>query len=336
MSIEAMIWVRKHAPTINVTEMCILYSLADRANDDGTGCWPFYETIADESRCSVQTVKRHIKKLEERGLVVRGNQNLANSYPKYRRPVVWNLNMSLRREPKKVEEKAGYQSDTPPERGINGDKVRYQPEQSEVSNETKRGITVELHNHPLTTQEPSNNPPTPAGASDAIASGLPQSDQQSDSCQQTEVATGNDQGKGRSKDFKAFLDAYKSITDLDKQMIGEAARVWHSMFKDGSLPEQETLLEGLRTYWRACRHNQRVTGRSVRKRPGNWLRDQMWAAVEENLKFQDAGSVSAARFVSDDQMLASWGVTTSEPQRSLGSDGVVDGEIVEERAQINA
>lgn len=154
MSIEAMMWVKKHAPTKNATEMCILYALADRANDDGTGCWPYYETLADESRCSVPTIKRHIKELEIRGVIVRGDQSLVSQYPNYRRPVVWDLNLKFRR----ATEKAGSQSDTPPERGINGDKVRYQSEQSEVSNETKRGITVELHNHPL--NHPVNHPST--------------------------------------------------------------------------------------------------------------------------------------------------------------------------------
>lgn len=162
MSIEAMMWVKKHAPTKNATEMCILYALADRANDDGTGCWPYYETLADESRCSLPTIKRHIKALEERGLIVRGDQREVAKYPKYRRPVVWDLNMKLRREA----EEAGCQSDTSQDRGINGDKVRYQPEQSEVSTATDRGITVDTDNHPLnhpsTIPEPSTNGHPPA------------------------------------------------------------------------------------------------------------------------------------------------------------------------------
>lgn len=147
-------WVKKHAPTKNATEMCILYALADRANDDGTGCWPYYETLADESRCSVPTIKRHIKALEERGLIVRGDQSQVSNYPKYRRPVVWDLNLKLRRD----NEKATYQSDTSHNRGINGDKVGYQPRQSEVSTATDRGITVDTDNHPSTTHTTSPEP----------------------------------------------------------------------------------------------------------------------------------------------------------------------------------
>ena len=142
-----MMWVKKHAPTKNATEMCILYALADRANDDGTGCWPYYETLADEARCSVPTIKRHIKELEDRGLIIRGDQRKVSGYPRYRKPVVWDLDMSLRREPKKV----GYQPDTSPERGINGDKVGYQPEQSEVSTTTEWGVTGDTYNLPTTT-----------------------------------------------------------------------------------------------------------------------------------------------------------------------------------------
>lgn len=152
MSVYAMVWVKKYAPTINSTEMCILYALADRANDDGRGCWPYYATLADESRCSVPTVKRHIKALEDRGLIVRGDQSQVADYPPDKRPVVWDLNMGLRRE------KAAYQSDTPGGRGINGDKAGYQTEQSEVSTVTKRGITGDTHNLPITTHTTSLQP----------------------------------------------------------------------------------------------------------------------------------------------------------------------------------
>ena len=165
MSIEAMMWVKKHAPTKNSTEMCILYALADRANDDGTGCWPYYETLADEARCSLPTVKRYVKKLEERGLIVRGDQSTVSGYPPYRRPVVWDLNMALRRGDE-TPEKVGYQPDTAPDRGINGDKVGYQSEQSEVSTVTDRGITVDTDNRPITPLEPSYNPPGDASAAE--------------------------------------------------------------------------------------------------------------------------------------------------------------------------
>ena len=160
MSVYAMVWVKKYAPTINSTEMCILYALADRANDDGRGCWPYYATLADESRCSVPTVKRHIKALEDRGLIVRGDQSQVADYPPDKRPVVWDLNMSLRRE------KAAYQSDTPGERGINGDKARYQTEQSEVSTVTKRGITGDTHNLPTTIHTTSLQPTNDESAFD--------------------------------------------------------------------------------------------------------------------------------------------------------------------------
>lgn len=98
MSIEAMKWVKNDAPTSNSTEMCVLYALATRVNDDGTGCILYYEALADEARCSLPTVKRHIKRLEDRGLILRGDQGMVSRYPAYRRPVVWDLNMTLRRD----------------------------------------------------------------------------------------------------------------------------------------------------------------------------------------------------------------------------------------------
>lgn len=297
-----------------------------------------YSIIRKQTGMSPGTISTALDNLKKLGLItvekekVKGSQFASNDYD-FHPENIWKLT------PEFVDEKLRGKA---PATGNVADKKRDNESDptTGVVAESTTGVVPDPLQEPYTKNDhlelPVENDHSPAGASDAIASGLPQSDQQSDSGQPAEVATGDDQGKGRHKDFKAFLDAYKSITDLDNQMIGEAARVWHSMFNDGSLPGQEALLEGLRMYWRACKHNERVTGRSVRKRPGNWLRDHMWAADEENLKFQDTVSASAARFVSDDQMLASWGVTTSEPQQALGSDGVVDGEIVEERAQINA
>lgn len=81
MSIKAFRWVKGEAPTNSTMEMCILYALAERADDDGTGPWPGYATLADEARCSRRTAMRHISNLESRGLIVREGQKMVAIYP---------------------------------------------------------------------------------------------------------------------------------------------------------------------------------------------------------------------------------------------------------------
>ena len=115
MSLKAITWVMENAPVESPTEMVILYALADRAHDDGSSAWPSYQWIADRAVCSRRTVIRHIKAMEERGLIRRGDQRFVQHLPSDKRPTVWNLNLSLRR-PTKPD--AGCQSVTPDVSGV--------------------------------------------------------------------------------------------------------------------------------------------------------------------------------------------------------------------------
>src|SRR5699024_3119211 len=127
MSLKAMIWVMERAPIESPAEGMVLYALADRAHDDGTAAWPSMQWIADRACCSRQTVRRHLRALEKRGLIYRGDQRHVDHLRPDKRPVVWNLNLGADRN-------AGVQSDTPTRAG-------YQNEPSGVSNPTERGIT---------------------------------------------------------------------------------------------------------------------------------------------------------------------------------------------------
>ena len=153
MSIKVISWVREHAPTENPAELCILYSLADRANDDGQGCWPSVATMAEESRCSERTVQRHLRNLEQRGIIVRGDQRLVERYRADRRPIVWDLNLSLKRED------AGCQSVMPSQ--SRGDKSGT----NGVTNSASRGDTV-------VTQTVSKPIIKPEGVKEAVTTGL--------------------------------------------------------------------------------------------------------------------------------------------------------------------
>src|SRR5699024_1831151 len=92
MSLRAIIWVMEDAPVENHGELAVLYALADRAHDDGTAAYPSQEWISHRARCADRTVRRHLKKLEEREVIRRGDQSLVSHYPVNRRPIVWNLN----------------------------------------------------------------------------------------------------------------------------------------------------------------------------------------------------------------------------------------------------
>lgn len=153
MSIKVITWVREHAPTENPAELCILYSLADRANDDGEGCWPSVATLAQEARCSQRTVQRHLRSLEDRGIIRKGDQRMVEKYRADRRPVVWDLNLDARRSD------TGCQSDTSPEsRGDNSGTHG-------VTNSAPRGDTV-------VTQTVSKPITKPKGVEEAVTTGL--------------------------------------------------------------------------------------------------------------------------------------------------------------------
>ena len=93
MSLRAITWVMNEAPVEDARQLLILYALADRAHDDGTCAWPSQEWIAERARCTSRTVRNHLQKLEEDGLISRGDQQHVAHIRKDRRPIVWDLNL---------------------------------------------------------------------------------------------------------------------------------------------------------------------------------------------------------------------------------------------------
>ncbi|RJO71427.1 helix-turn-helix domain-containing protein [Nocardia panacis] len=98
MSIATTTWALHDAPTKSAQELVILWGLADAAHSDGTSAFPKQATLAKFGRCDERTVRRHLRALEERGLIRRGDQRLVAHLPKDRRPIVWDLDMSMRRD----------------------------------------------------------------------------------------------------------------------------------------------------------------------------------------------------------------------------------------------
>lgn len=97
MSLRAMLWVMESAPVENHGELAVLYALAERAHDDGSCAWPSQEWIAWRARCTDRTVRNHLKALEQRGVIRRGNPKFVEHIRRDLRPIVWNLDLTLQR-----------------------------------------------------------------------------------------------------------------------------------------------------------------------------------------------------------------------------------------------
>ena len=70
MSVRATVWAFDEAPVTDPTTLCVLLALADDADSDGGNCYPSLRRIAARARVSLSTAKRHVRSLEEAGVIV--------------------------------------------------------------------------------------------------------------------------------------------------------------------------------------------------------------------------------------------------------------------------
>jgi hypothetical protein len=91
VSIEAVAWVLREAPTTDAESTLILLGLANHAHHDGTAAWPGQATLARYARSSERTVRRRLVEMEAAGIVIRGDQQMVAHLPANRRPVVWDI-----------------------------------------------------------------------------------------------------------------------------------------------------------------------------------------------------------------------------------------------------
>ncbi|WP_426717068.1 helix-turn-helix domain-containing protein [Corynebacterium auriscanis] len=138
------------APVENQGELAVLYALADRSNDDGTGAYPSQEWIAERARCSPRTVRRHLNEMEQREVISRGDQKMVAHFRRDRRPIVWNLNLSAGQDSSDRAEKMTDRSNRA-ERPDNSDTATGQIVQN--------GRTPVSYKPSLTPREPSSNRP---------------------------------------------------------------------------------------------------------------------------------------------------------------------------------
>lgn len=148
MSLKAMVWVMEHAPVQNHGELAVLYALADRANDDGSAAWPSQEWLAERARCHSRTVRRHLHELELRGIIRRGDQRLVDHIQGNRRPVVWDLNLSVRPDISvRADNMADWTNQT----------LRPDNSSTQAGQSVQLGRTLVSDKPSLTIHEPSNN-----------------------------------------------------------------------------------------------------------------------------------------------------------------------------------
>lgn len=108
-----MSWALRDAPVESSQEHVVLLALADRAHDDGRDAYPAQKWIAERARCSTRTVRRCLNSLEARGLIVRGDQDHVSHIRSDVRPVVWDLNLAMKR-PEPADTTVSARSDCPP------------------------------------------------------------------------------------------------------------------------------------------------------------------------------------------------------------------------------
>ena len=98
MSTRAVGWAldsRMTGPLDPATRL-VLVVLADHAHADGTSAFPSKVTISDRINVSERTVQRHLRALEEAGLITPGDAQLVAHIRPDRRPRVWNLTLTER------------------------------------------------------------------------------------------------------------------------------------------------------------------------------------------------------------------------------------------------
>ena len=96
MSVAAVDWALRRAPVgADASERLVLVYLADRADDEGRDAFPSIATLVEQSHLSRSTIKRILRRLEEQGLISRGDQLKVAHYRIDRRPVVWDLHVEL-------------------------------------------------------------------------------------------------------------------------------------------------------------------------------------------------------------------------------------------------
>ena len=110
VSLPAVEWALYDAPDVPRHLVATLVAVASFADEDGRGAYPSTGTVAAMTRKQRRATQNDLDELEKRGLLLPGDQSLAEHIRADRRPVVWDLLMSVTQPPR------GAADDTPSER----------------------------------------------------------------------------------------------------------------------------------------------------------------------------------------------------------------------------
>jgi hypothetical protein len=93
VSVEAISWALNHAPVTNPTSKLVLLALANHARPDGSTAFPSVKTICKYTCLSERSVRTHLDKLEQDGVIKRCDPNIVAAYIDRpdRRPVGFDL-----------------------------------------------------------------------------------------------------------------------------------------------------------------------------------------------------------------------------------------------------
>lgn len=162
MSLRALTWaIYEIGSTLkDASAYRVLLILADNANDEGKGAYPSASTIAEETGMSLRTVRNKLNDLETAGIIMRGDQALADYLPANRRSVVWDLNLDANRCAESAPQH------TPAHTATRGAKSAPQTDGSDVQQGCNRGATDVQQGCSLSAHNPLNpiNPINPREA----------------------------------------------------------------------------------------------------------------------------------------------------------------------------
>ncbi len=107
MSVQALVWVFEQCPDLPKHLVATMLGLANHADENGRGAHPSQDLLAWYTRKGERSCRRDLEQLEELGLISRGDQRKALWLSPDKRPVVWDLAMHRRREPRPEPKTAG-------------------------------------------------------------------------------------------------------------------------------------------------------------------------------------------------------------------------------------
>lgn len=162
MSLRALTWaIYEIGSTLkDASAYRVLLILADNANDEGKGAYPSASTIAEETGMSLRTVRNKLNDLEAAGIIMRGDQALADYLPANRRSVVWDLDLDNNRRAESAPQH------TPATTTTRGAKSAPQTDGPDVQQGCNRGATDVQQGCSLSAHNPLNpiNPINPREA----------------------------------------------------------------------------------------------------------------------------------------------------------------------------